>query len=57
MNATSVYEEKPWKKEYPEGVHLEVEAPDISVPEAFDRATERWGDKTAIIFYGKKISY
>jgi long-chain acyl-CoA synthetase len=57
VNASSVYEEKPWRKEYPEGTPFEVEVMKISVPEAFDKATERWEDKTAIIFYGKKISY
>ena len=28
-----------------------------SVNEAFDEATEKWKDRTAIIFYGKKITY
>lgn len=57
MESISVYEQKPWTKFYPEGVPLEVEAPEISIPEAVDKATQRWIDKTALIFYGKKISY
>ena len=35
----------------------EVEIPDISVPELFDQMAEKYGNKTALIFYGKKISY
>ncbi|MBU4564032.1 MAG: AMP-binding protein [Proteobacteria bacterium] len=54
---TSIYEEKPWLKLYPEGVSWEVDCPAISLGEAFDRATEKWAGKTAVIFYGSKISY
>ncbi|MBI4768545.1 MAG: AMP-binding protein [Deltaproteobacteria bacterium] len=53
----SLYEEKPWVHSYPSGVPAEVEVPLKSVGKAFDIATERWGKRTAIIFYGKKISY
>jgi long-chain acyl-CoA synthetase len=57
MESISVYEQKPWTKFYPEGVPLEVEAPEMSIPEAVDKATQRWSDKRALVFYGKKISY
>ncbi|MCD4727261.1 MAG: AMP-binding protein, partial [Pirellulales bacterium] len=53
----SVYEEKVWLKHYPEGVPLEVELPIKSVGQAFDEATEKWAKKTAIIFYGNRISF
>lgn len=53
----SVYEERPWLKSYPQGVPAEIDVPVKSVNEAFNEATERWKNKTAIIFYGKKISY
>jgi len=53
----SVYEEKIWLKHYPPGVPYEVELPLKSVGQAFDEATEKWAKKTAIIFYGNKISF
>ncbi|MCL0048601.1 AMP-binding protein [Dehalococcoidia bacterium] len=57
MKSKSVYEERPWLKYYPAGVPAEVDIPDKSVSQAFDEATEKWKDKTAVIFYGRKISY
>jgi len=57
MNAKEAYMSKPWLKYYPEDVPEEVDAPDVSVPELFDQMAGRYGSKTALIFYGKKISY
>jgi len=54
---TSIYEQAPWLKNYPEGVPSDVEVPLKSVGEAFDEATEKWQDRTAVIFYGNKISF
>jgi long-chain acyl-CoA synthetase len=34
-----------------------VDIPSQSVPEIFDEVTEKYGNKTALIFYGRKISY
>ena len=56
MNAKEAYAAKPWLKYYPEGVPEEIEVPDVSVPEAFDQMADKYGGKTALIFYGKKIS-
>ena len=53
----SKYFEKPWLKFYPEGIPAEVEIPVRSIPQAFDEATEKWKNKTALIFYGAEISY
>jgi len=53
----TLYEEKPWVQFYPSGVPVDVEVPLKSVGKAFDIATEKWEKRTAIIFYGKKISY
>ena len=53
----SVYEQKPWLKVYPSDVPAEVDIPSISVAQAFDQATEKWPRRTAVIFYGRKISY
>ena len=57
MNPKDVYLSKPWLKYYPEGVPAEVEIPEISVPELFDQAVGKYGNKPALIFYGKKINY
>lgn len=57
MTSSSIYEEKPWLKSYPPGVRGEVEIPDISVNEAFDTATMKHRDRTALNFYGKKIRF
>jgi long-chain acyl-CoA synthetase len=42
---------------YPEGIPAEAGCPEISISEAFDRAAVRWGNKTALVFYGKRIDY
>ena len=53
----SVYHEKPWLKFYPPGASAEVEIPVKSLPEVFDEAAVKYKKKTALIFYGRKISY
>jgi long-chain acyl-CoA synthetase len=53
----SIYFSKPWLKSYPNGLPSEIHIPDITVAQTFDEAAHKWKDKTAIIFYGKKISY
>jgi long-chain acyl-CoA synthetase len=57
MDAKALYMKKPWLKFYPEGVPDMVDIPSQSVPEIFDDVTEKYGNKTALIFYGRKISY
>ena len=57
MDAKAAYMKKPWLKFYPEGVPEMVDIPSQSVPEIFDDGTEKYGNKTALIFYGRKISY
>jgi long-chain acyl-CoA synthetase len=57
MNAKEAYAAKPWLKHYPEGVTDAVDVPTLSVPELFDQVAEKYANKTALIFYGKKISY
>ncbi len=57
MNAKEAYMTKPWLKYYPQDVPEEVDVPDVSIPELFDQMADRYGSKTALIFYGKKISY
>src|SRR5271157_1337893 len=57
MTQKSVYLNRPWLSSYLPSAPHEIEVPNISVTEAFDEATEKWKDKTAMMFYGKKISY
>jgi long-chain acyl-CoA synthetase len=53
----NTYFTKPWLKSYPNGLPPEIHIPDVTVAQAFDEAAHKWRDKTAIIFYGKKVSY
>jgi long-chain acyl-CoA synthetase len=57
MDAKKAYLSKPWLQYYPKGVPEEVDIPDVSVPQLFDQMAEKYGKKTALIFYGKKITY
>ncbi len=57
MNFKSNYEAKPWIKFYEAGVPATTEVPLKSLPQLFDEATDTYGDKPALIFYGKKISF
>lgn len=57
MKNKTIYARKPWLMCYPEGVLAEVDLPNKSLAQAFDEAVEKWKDKTALIFYGKKMSY
>ena len=57
MEPGELYLSKPWLAHYPENVPPEVVAPEVSVPELFDRAAQKHAKQTALVFYGKKISY
>ena len=57
MNAKEAYSAKPWLRHYPEGIPETVDVPATSVPNIFDQAAEKFRNKSALIFYGKKISY
>ncbi|MDO9209475.1 MAG: AMP-binding protein [Deltaproteobacteria bacterium] len=57
MDPKELYLSKPWLKYYPKGVPSEVDVPEISVPELFDQRADKYASKTALIFYGNKISY
>jgi long-chain acyl-CoA synthetase len=52
-----LYLSRPWKKHYPKGLSADITISSKSLTQIFDEATEKWEDKVAIIFYGKKISY
>jgi len=57
MDPKEAYRAKPWLQYYPEGAPREIDVPDVSVPEAFDQMADKYGSKTALIFYGKKTGY
>ena len=51
------YLAKPWLKHYPPGVPPTVEVPPKSLVQTFDEATERAPQRTAVVFYGREVSY
>jgi long-chain acyl-CoA synthetase len=51
------YEARPWIKWYLEGVAPDVTVEERSVVDTFNEVTEKWKDKTAMVFYGRKMSY
>jgi len=57
MGNKELYEARPWLKWYLPGVPADVPIPEKSVIETFDESTDKWKDKTALVFYGRKISY
>ena len=57
MDPKELYLSKPWLKYYPEGATDDYEVRNMSLPELFDESAKKYGKKTAVIFYGKKISY
>ena len=57
MSALDAYLARPWVKHYDPGVAADVAVPDRSVSQVFDEATERFRDRTALVFSGRKISF
>ena len=57
MRATEIYLSRPWLAHYEKGVPADIDAPLKSVPQAFDEATARAPERTAVVFYGRSISY
>jgi len=55
--AREEYEKRPWLKWYPEGVPSDIEVPEKSIIDMVDEAVGKWGGKTAIVFYGKKMKH
>jgi long-chain acyl-CoA synthetase len=51
------YESRPWLKFYLKEVPADIKIPEKSAVETFDEATDKWKDRTAVVFYGRKISY
>jgi long-chain acyl-CoA synthetase len=57
MDGMELYLAKPWLNHYQQGVPPTVEVPLKSVQQVFDEATERSPRQTAVIFYGREITY
>jgi len=57
METKQAYLSKPWLKHYPAGVPENPNIPEMSVPELIDQLADKYAKNTALIFYGKKISY
>jgi long-chain acyl-CoA synthetase len=57
MDIKQAYLSKPWLKHYPDGVPEAPPIPDLSVPELIDRLADKYANHTALIFYGRKITY
>ncbi|MBU4179910.1 MAG: AMP-binding protein, partial [Actinobacteria bacterium] len=54
---SDVYSEKPWLKNYDENVPPTLEYEEKTFSEKFQETVEKYPDKTAIIYMGKKITY
>ncbi|WP_423246256.1 long-chain-fatty-acid--CoA ligase [Metabacillus hrfriensis] len=46
-----------WLATYPGHVHHDFDIPYISIPQMFEETVHKYGEKEAISFYGKSISY
>ena len=57
MSAIDHYLSKPWLAHYAKGVPAAVEVPLRTIPEMFDEATQRAPARTAVVFYGRNITY
>lgn len=50
--------DRPWFKIYEKfGITKHIEIPEVSLPDVVDKAAERWPDRLALIYYGKKITF
>ena len=55
--ALAEYEKRPWLKWYAKGVPADIEIPEKSIPDMIDEAVKKWGDRNAVVFYGRKIQH
>jgi long-chain acyl-CoA synthetase len=53
----AAYDAKPWLKWYLPGVPKDITVEEKSVVDTFNETCDKWKDKTAVIFYGRKMSY
>ncbi len=49
--------DRPWLRRYPPGIPVHLELPAGTLTDAFEESVARWGDRTALLFYGRRWSY
>lgn len=57
MSAREAYLARPWVKSYQPGVPSAISVPEVSVGSQFDEATDRYADRIALVFQGRRIRY
>jgi long-chain acyl-CoA synthetase len=55
--ALDEYLKRPWIKWYENGVSPDVKVPETNIIDVIDENAKKWGDKVALIFYGRKIKH
>jgi long-chain acyl-CoA synthetase len=57
MEHKEIYEKKPWLRFYPKGVPETLPIPEKTIPELFDEVTRKYGNRVALVFYGRKLTF
>lgn len=57
MDAVLSYTEHPWIKYYEAGVPASINYPDITLGGVLSQTASKFSDRSALLFYGKKITY
>lgn len=52
-----VWEQRPWLRHYDPGVPAHVEIPDVPLDHVVRRAAQTYGNRTALVFFGRRISF
>jgi long-chain acyl-CoA synthetase len=47
----------PWFAHYPPNVPRTIEVPNVRLPDLIEPSAERWRDRTALIYYGRRWTY
>jgi long-chain acyl-CoA synthetase len=54
---TPVPPDAPWFAHYPPNVPKTIEVPNVRLPDLVESSVRRWGDRAALIYYGKRWTY
>jgi len=57
MEHKEIYEKKPWLRFYPKGVPETLPIPEKTIPELFDEVIRKYGNRVALVFYGRKMTF
>lgn len=49
--------EAPWRKNWPSGVPFNIKYPEIAVYDLLENSAKKYPNRTALIFYGRRLSY